>query len=71
MAEFKADMHNLYIRARKDPTQAWVKLLFIAMDDAIFEAIAAWPPEWCTPDLAELEKIAAQQWKKELNLCIT
>ena len=36
MAEFKADMHNLYIQVRKDPTRAWVKLLFIATDNAIF-----------------------------------
>ena len=35
-AEFKADMHNLYIRERNDPTREWVKLSFIAMDDEIF-----------------------------------
>jgi len=70
-AEFKADMHNLYIRAQKDPNRTWVKLLFIATDDAIYEVMAAWPPEWRAPDVTKLEKIAAQQRKKELKLRIT
>lgn len=35
-AEFKADMHNIYLRARKDPANEWKKLLFVATDDAIF-----------------------------------
>lgn len=56
--EFKADMHNLYIQARKDPNQTWVKLSFIAMEDAIFEVMVASPPKWHTPNLAELENIA-------------
>jgi len=33
--------------------------------------MAAWPLEWHALDLAELEKIAAQQWKKEMKLRIT
>jgi len=35
IAEFKEDMHRIYIRARKDPTQAWTSLCFIAIDDII------------------------------------
>ena len=61
-------MHNLYIRAWKDPTRAWEKLPFIATDDEIFEVMASWSPEWCASGLAELEKIAAQQKKKETKL---
>jgi len=53
-AEFKADMHNLYIRAWKDPQKTWVKLLFIATDDAIYEVLATWPPEWHALDVATL-----------------
>ena len=61
MAKFKVDMHNLYIRAHKDPTRKWVKLPFIAMDDVIFVVMESWPLEWHTLDLAEMEKIIAQQ----------
>lgn len=64
-------MHNLYIRVRKDPVQEWVKFLFIATNDAIFEVIALWSPEWRAPDLAQLEKIATQQKRRETKLCIT
>jgi len=59
--EFKADLHNLYIQARKDPKQTWVKLPFIATDDAIYEVLAVWPLEWHALDRAALEKMAAQQ----------
>jgi len=60
MEKFKADMHNLYIWARKDLARAWVKLLFIAIDDAIFGMMASWSLEWHALDVAKLEKIAAQ-----------
>jgi len=61
VAKFKADMHNLYIWGCKDPTRKWVKLLLIETDDMIFAMMKSWHPEWCTPDLAEMEKIAGQQ----------
>ena len=70
MVEFKADMHNLYIRAPKGPAQKWVKLLFIATDDAIFVIMESWPSEWRAPDLAAMEKIATQQQKKDTKLHI-
>lgn len=63
-------MHNLYIRVRKDPSRAWVKLSFIATDDENFEVMVSWSPQWHAPDLAELEKIGAQQRKRETNLRI-
>lgn len=47
-------MHNLYIRAHKDPKQTWVKLPFIAMYDAIYELMVAWPLEWHDPDVIAL-----------------
>lgn len=71
VAKFKVDILNLYIRVRNYPTRTWVKLPFIATNDAIFEAIVAWPPKWRALDLAELEKIAAQERKKEIKLRIT
>lgn len=39
--EFKADMNNLYIRVWKDPNKTWVKISFIATDDAIYKVMAA------------------------------
>lgn len=68
--EFKADIHNIYIRVHKDPTKQWRKIPFVAMDDVIFNVLEAWPPEWCAPDIAEIEKSAAQRKKDEAKLCI-
>ena len=34
--DFKADMNNVYIKARKDLVQQWTKLPFIAINDVIF-----------------------------------
>jgi len=65
--DFKADMHNIYIRAQKDPTKQWTKLPFVATDDTIFTVLETWPLEWCTPDLAELEKAAAQKKKDDAS----
>jgi len=53
-------MYNIHVWVQKDPTKEWTKLQFIAMDDAIFIALEKWPPEWCAPDLAGMEKDAAQ-----------
>ena len=61
-------MYNLYIRAHKDPVRTWAKLLFIAMDDVIFAVMESWPPESRAPDLAEMEKVATQQQKKDTKL---
>lgn len=61
MTEFKVDMHNLYIRTRKDPKQTWAKLSFIATKNEIYELMAAWPLEWHNPDVTELGRMAAQQ----------
>jgi len=58
-AEFKADIRNIYIRVQKDPMKQWMKLPFIATDNAIFIVLETWPPEWRAPDLAELEKAVA------------
>ena len=44
-ADFKVDMQNIYIRARKDLTQQWTKLPFIATDDMIYTVLETWPPE--------------------------
>jgi len=40
------------------------------MDDAIFGVMESWPLEWCALDLAEMEKIATQQQKKDTKLRI-
>lgn len=64
-------MHNIYIRARKDPVQQWTKQPFVATNNAIFTVLEAWPPEWHAPDLFKLEKVATQKWKQKSKLCIT
>lgn len=57
MTKLKADMHNLYFRVCKDPMTKWLKLPFIAMNDAIFVIMESWPLEWCSSDLVEMEKV--------------
>lgn len=64
-AEFKVDMHNIFIRARKDLMKQWMKLPFVATDDAIFTVLEAWPP------VAELESLVAHKKKDDAKLCIT
>jgi len=63
-------MHNIFIRARKDPMKQWMKLPFVATDDAIFTVLESWPPKWCAPDIAELERSAVQKKKNDAKLCI-
>jgi len=41
--DFKADMRNIFIRAHKDLVKKWTKLPFVAIDDAIFTTLEAWP----------------------------
>ena len=64
-ADFKADMHNIYIRARKYLAQQWTKLPFIATNDVIFTLLESWPPTRRAPNLVELDKIAAQKRKDD------
>lgn len=59
--DFKADMHNVYIKAGKDPAQNGTKVPFIAIDDAIFSMLESCPLEWHTLDLVEQDKIMAQK----------
>lgn len=51
-ANFKFDIHNIFIRVHKDPKKQWMKLIFVATHDAIFIVLEKWPPEWRAPDLA-------------------
>ena len=49
----------------------WKKLPFVAIDDAIFNVLEAWPPDWCAPDIVEFEKLAAQKKKDDAKLRVT
>jgi len=69
-SEFKADMHNIHVRAWKDLAKEWTMLPFIAIDDTIFTALETWLQEWRTVDLAGMEKATAQQMKKDTKLHI-
>jgi len=64
-------MYNVYIRPCKDTMKQWAKLPFIATDDTIFTILETWPLEWHTPDLAELEKVAAHKKKDDAKMCVT
>ena len=49
----------------------WVKLPFIATENAIFTVLETWPPEWHALDLAELQKASAQKKKDDAKLRVT
>jgi len=68
--EFKVDLHNISIKARKDPTNQWRELPFIAMDDVIFNVLETWLLEWHAPDLVTMDKSATQRKKEEAKLCM-
>lgn len=58
IAEFKADMHCLYIKACKDLAQAWTSLRFITIDDVIDGIMDTWSPAWREPAVVERNKAA-------------
>jgi len=66
--EFKADLHNIYIRAHKDPAKKWIELPFVSMDDVIFNLLETWPLEWRTPNIVAIEKSVSQRKKEEAKL---
>ena len=70
-ANFKADMYNVYIKARKDIVQTRTKLPFIAINDAIFSVLESWPPEWHAPNMEEKDRTTAQKQKDATKLRIT
>lgn len=43
---------------------------FIATNDAIFEVMVSWSPEYHAPDLEKLQNIVAQQRNRETKMCI-
>lgn len=50
---FKADFHRVYIQARKDPTQKWHDLPYLARETYLQEVIMTWHTESHAPsDLA-------------------
>ena len=65
--EFKEYFHHVFIKVRKDPTNTWHNLSYLATDDAIFAILESWPPKWCTPtsSMVETNKSATQHKKEE------
>lgn len=53
IAEFKEDMHHVYIRAWKDPSQTWTPLQFIVTNDIVHNIVEAWPASWRGPVAVE------------------
>ena len=62
-AEFKENIHSIYIRPHKDPTKKWRRLPFVATDDVIFNILETWLPEWCALDITEIEKSMTKRKK--------
>jgi len=43
--EFKAEFHNVYIWARRDPKQIWHKLPYLVSETDVQEIVGSWPVE--------------------------
>lgn len=69
--EFKVDMHNIYIRARKDLMNKWTKLPFVATNDAIFNVLEVSPLEWHTTNIIEIMKLEEKKKKDDAKPRIT
>ncbi len=71
--EFKADFHHVSIRVRKDPTQKWYDLPYLATYDAIDAVLDQWREEWrATVDLVVGgSKSTVQRKKEEAKLKMT
>lgn len=67
-AKFKADLHNIYTRAHKDPTKKWIEIHFVATDDVIFNVLETSLPEWHAPDITAIENFVAQRKKEEVKM---
>lgn len=67
-SDFKSYMHNVYIRAQKDPKQKWTTLPFFTIDDAISAVLETWPPEWCALDLVACYEMEIQRQKDVAKL---
>lgn len=65
VADFKADMHHVYICACKDPEQKWSTLPFIGIDEAIFAILDTWPLKWHGPDAVGRDEVTIQKQKAE------
>lgn len=64
--KFKADLHQVSIKVRKDPTQKWHDFPYLAMDDVIDVVLDQWLTEWRTiTDLVVGRSKSAMQKKKE------
>lgn len=48
-AEFKADFHNVSIRAWKDTKHIWHKLPYLVSETNVQEIVGSWLAEWCQP----------------------
>jgi len=46
VAKFKADMHNVFIQARRDKKHNWWRFPFIVTEEDILEVVQRWPDAW-------------------------
>lgn len=72
-AEFKADFHNVAIRAWKDPVQKLYDLPYLATHDAIDVVLDRWPAEWRTTTYLVVRgsNSTTQKNKEEAKLKVT
>jgi len=55
IAEFKAEFHRVYVKARKDLMETWNALPYLVTEDVLLETIQHWSVEWMTPTIEDIE----------------
>ena len=46
IANFKVDMHHVFIQARADNKHKWSKLPYVVNEEDILAIVKQWPAEW-------------------------
>lgn len=64
-------MHNIFIKAHKDLVKQWMKLPFVATDDAIFTILDACPPGMVCPRYFQTREATTQKNKDDAKLRVT
>lgn len=65
IAEFELEMHHVYIRAQKDPAQAWTSLQFIAINDVIDGIVDTWLAAWHGTLAVELTRLSFRNKRRK------
>lgn len=64
VANFKVDIHNVYIQAKKDANGIWYEFPYLVTEQDYFSVISNWSSMWLDPSKeAEGDKVGTRKTK--------